>query len=837
VIPVGADGTRGRLESQLCSPDTAAEWAAARATNTYHDTNPRMPGAEKKVKARKADVRAAVLLYAEIDKRVDETKEGAEARILTRLQNHNPPPSCVIASGSGGCHAYWFLDKPIEINGDEAKADEVALYNKKLATDLDGDKCIDVCRLLRVPFTDYIPDAAKQRLGRVNGRTSILQFNETRRYPLSAFTRAVDDRLKGVAEKRLGATPAQLNGSIESIHDERIAHLPLRAKDVMQYGEDPRYVPKEGDDKDTSRSGWLFDFVCEARRAGIPDDVIAKIITDPRWKVSACVLDKPDVRREVERVLARATEVGHPPDPRPVVIYDELHLSLMFDKIERGLVSMGALIFDRGGQLVQVYRQGEATVEDGVRRNDGALTIRTVPTTRLIEIIQDNVRLRKHTKGKGDADMVPPMMVATHIAARGDRRQLRELRGTIETPILRPDGTILSIPGYDSATKLFLDTGGLHYPDIPESPTIEDARAALAVLKEPYRGFPFKPEEEDVEPGPDTHSPSRSVALSSLMTAVVAPLLRAAPLHGFTAPTMSSGKTLCANVAAMAVTGREAAMMSQGADEEEDEKRLVGVIARGDVLLLIDNIRRPVTGDLLCQVITERTVQVRMLGATGQVHLPASTFIMATGNNLQVAGDMATRAIFSTIDTGLEHPEERSFAMDLKTWVPDHRAELVAAALTLMRAYVLAGRPWPKDAKPFNRFEDWDRTVRGALLWLGEPDPCATRVDAAAMDPVRDGLAMVLSAMRSHPGLSDGQPFSAQDVVTHTRTSGDLADALACVVPGGVVTAKAVSNWLKNYKGRVVDGWKIDAYRDTHAKAMRFRLMAAKAKEQGELPI
>ena len=52
----------------------------------------------------------------------------------------------------------------------------------------------------------------------------------------------------------------------------------------------------------------------------------------------------------------------------------------------------------------------------------------------------------------------------------------------------------------------------------------------------------------------------------------------------------------------MVATGRLATAMSQGANEEEDEKRLFSVLLQGDLILLIDNVRRPIQGDALCTI-------------------------------------------------------------------------------------------------------------------------------------------------------------------------------------------------------------------------------------------
>ena len=101
---------------------------------------------------------------------------------------------------------------------------------------------------------------------------------------------------------------------------------------------------------------------------------------------------------------------------------------------------------------------------------------------------------------------------------------LPSLTGVIEAPTVRPDGSLLTTPGYDPATGLLFDPGDTRFPAIPEKPSRADAEAALEMLKRPFVAFPFLGEAD------------RSVALSSVLTVLVCRTLRAVPLFGFSAP-------------------------------------------------------------------------------------------------------------------------------------------------------------------------------------------------------------------------------------------------------------------------------------------------------------
>ena len=55
---------------------------------------------------------------------------------------------------------------------------------------------------------------------------------------------------------------------------------------------------------------------------------------------------------------------------------------------------------------------------------------------------------------------------------------------------------------------------------------------------------------------------------------------------------------------------------------------------------------------------------------------------------------------------------------DLRAWVHAHRADLVWAALTLVRAWLAAGRPQPA-VRPLGSYEAWSRVIGGILSHAG----------------------------------------------------------------------------------------------------------------------
>ena len=203
-----------------------------------------------------------------------------------------------------------------------------------------------------------------------------------------------------------------------------------------------------------------------------------------------------------------------------------------------------------------------------------------------------------------------------------------------------------------------------------------------------------------------------------------------------------------------------------------------------------------------------------------------NALITATGNNLIFAGDMTRRALLCRMDAGMEHPEGRSFDLDLRTWVPANRVRLVAAGLTILRAFVVAGRPGLDRLKPFGSFEAWSNLVRGALVWLGEPDPCITRKHIAADDPVKAQLAAFFTT--AHNVMED-RWFTAGDLLKkrfdEVDDHDDISDIIYAVLPSANVLS--MGRYLKANENKIIGGLTLRCRFDKHKKTNEFKITSS----------
>jgi putative DNA primase/helicase len=281
-----------------------------------------------------------------------------------------------------------------------------------------------------------------------------------------------------------------------------------------------------------------------------------------------------------------------------------------------------------------------------------------------------------------------PDYVAQAYLQRKGRRHLRPLHAVISTPTLRHDGSILDTPGYDPDTALFYDPCGVDYPPIPENPTQKEIAEALATLKHPIRKFPFVPDKDN-----PNRSASRSVMLSAMLTGVIRPSLTTSPLHGFTSPVAGSGKSKLGNIISIIVMGRTVHAVAETKSTDEFEKRVATALIHGEQIIGFDNCTTAVGGGLLSQALTEPSIAIRAFGTLRDAIVENAALVIANGVNLVFSGEVIRRCLRCAIDPQCENPETREFDFEPLQEVGKTRPQLVVAALTLLRAYVVAGRP------------------------------------------------------------------------------------------------------------------------------------------------
>jgi len=480
---------------------------------------------------------------------------------------------------------------------------------------------------------------------------------------------------------------------------------------------------------------------------------------------------------------------------RIVVGFDELEIA---DQMIPALASLPN-VYTRAWSLVQILRDPIERTEEGVSRKPNAPRISAMSKPRTRGLVSHNCVFHKWKTTKDGSTLVQcpvPDDPIAELHCRGEWPGIRALESIAECPVLRPDGSVLDVPGYDQSTGILYEPN-VEFPPIPPEPTLDDARKAIEALYDIVQDFPFTNPEH----------------LSSWMALLLTPFARPAidgcvPLGLLDKNAHRVGATKLADLIGRIYSGRPLPRMMQ-ADEAEMRKRLLSLAMSGDPVVLLDNVRDTLDSPVLAGTLTSQMIQDRRLGVSEMVAMPMRALWLVSANNLTLSNELVGRTLHIRLETPLEKPENRKgFRYDpLETHVQEQRPALVVAAITILRAYFHAGCP-DQNLTPWGSFEDWSRVVRGALVWAGMSDPLGGR--AELVDSGDSELGVLERVLIAWEKL--GKPVLVSELLTEIHMAAfahtELREALAelCACSADKLTARSVGAQLKKYKRRNVGG-------------------------------
>jgi hypothetical protein len=473
-------------------------------------------------------------------------------------------------------------------------------------------------------------------------------------------------------------------------------------------------------------------------------------------------------------------------------------------------------VFQRGGELVRVAG-GE---------------ILTVTAPWLKNWLEDVFEFNRwhNSGGKWVRANCPEDLPARIIADRG-AWCVPELKGVILGPVMRLDGSLLDQPGFDAATELlFLSDKPDAWPSIPNNPTPYQLEAAMHQLWKPFRMFPF------------ARPFDRAVALAALLTAIVRAVLPTAPAIAMDAPAAGSGKTKLAESVA-ALTGKRVSVAPAPTDNEELRKALLGRLSSGNPAILFDNVDQALKSSVLCEILTADKFSDRKLGVNDHISVSTRVLIIFTGNNFRPVGDLTRRVLKCRLDHGVERPDKQAFDFDPVKLATDEWMENRVAGLTLLRGFIAAGCPKGEQGT-LGSFEDWDRLIRQAVIWIGKQgfggleldDPIQSIEENVSADPDTNNLAAILKPWHA---LFGNKPVTVKKLIgarhlvasggeiskTDEESLGQLREAMEEIAGQGrdnALNRVALGRWIENRVGRILCDLRIDvAGKNDGSKAWR----------------
>ncbi|RIK36219.1 MAG: hypothetical protein DCC55_27975 [Chloroflexi bacterium] len=423
---------------------------------------------------------------------------------------------------------------------------------------------------------------------------------------------------------------------------------------------------------------------------------------------AACRQRAKQAAKQTKADARQARQAKRPVSEKPAIDLADRQLSGVVADALAALVQRNErtpaepLVYVRGGALTRIVRDESGAPGTQILSAGAVLhTLAEVADWVKISVDDDGNEFIKSE--------FPPLDVVRSVAAMGEWPGLPPLEGVVNAPTFAPDGTLHDKPGYNPVTRLF-NASGLKLGNTTPAP--EAIKWAKTLILEDLLGnFPFKDEA------------SKAHAVGLLLLPFVRPMIDGpTPLHLIDSPTPGTGKGLLTSACALPATGRDVHSMAPGKDEDEWRKRLTSTLLLGGTHISIDNIREPLDSGVLASVLTQEYIEDRVLGSSQTVRLRVRTIWCANGNNITPSDEIARRSIWIRLDANTERPWERDGFkhQNLRTWALANRGQLVTAAVTLVRAWMAAGRPvW--SGKNKGSYDAWSQVIGGILQTVEIP--------------------------------------------------------------------------------------------------------------------
>lgn len=428
-------------------------------------------------------------------------------------------------------------------------------------------------------------------------------------------------------------------------------------------------------------------------------------------------------------------------------------------------------------------------------------------------------RSRKDSAGKTETyevECTPHGASLSAALARKTWPGLQPLHGIVGAPVLRRDGTLLQVPGYDEATGLYLTTR-VALPQVPDRPTARQVRAAKDFLIGKFlRDFPWK---EDAD---------RANYLGVLATPILARYLHSLiPFVVFTATMPGSGKTILTSGPGMLYGQR---VLTWTDSNDELRKSITSVLADACGAVIFDNLAEGsvIDSPVLARLITERTWNDRLLGKNTTTAYANDRLWCATGNNLRLGGDMASRTVVIQLDPKTPRPEQRTgFAIpNLDQWIlnPANQQQVLWHLLILVIDWTRHGAPRAHRVA-MRQFTPWAEAIGGFLTHHGIEGFLANAETAHDIDE-EDAMwtAFLAQCRKVH-----GDAWKTTAELIHSADPAGLGsqwDGLFITDDRGrPYSPKALGMRLTGHVGRWHGNFRLLSDTDKHTKSKRWRVV------------
>lgn len=548
-------------------------------------------------------------------------------------------------------------------------------------------------------------------------------------------------------------------------------------------------------------------------KAGL-DDYLAKRAHERRARVLENLLSEAvdKLPTKPKQSAKKATAPASPPKPtegRELVVVNHDPLDVI-NKITSGIAAKfsGTRLFCHGDHISELITADRKPAR-----------LEPVDRDRFGDVLQQAVQtVREVVDRDGSVSYIPAWPDQRAMAAVLRRVEaFAPLTRLATAPFIRADGTVVTEPGYDPDSEVLLmpdeELAGL---EIPEHPSMEEVAAARKLILEDWLGdFPFATQAD------------RANALALILTPAIRGLVDVVPLAVLDGSRMGVGKGKLVGTMLWVYTGRPAPLTSMS-ENEELRKKITASFREGRQFMIFDE-AHTIEGEALSQALTASVWEDRILGISKNGVFPNTATWISLGNNVEVKGDIIRRAYRICLRPNHDDPENRpadSFRHpNLEQWVRENRRELLAAVLTLARAWFAAGKPRMPRPATFGSFIEWELVVGGILAHAGVPDFLVGREEwAKGSSPESDWWAGHFLWLSETFGT---EGFTVQDVVNAARRDfGRFQGPPGLLNPYDDAFPSRLPYVYRSQKGRPVAGMVLDRIGEAHGGVTRWMLRA-----------
>lgn len=407
------------------------------------------------------------------------------------------------------------------------------------------------------------------------------------------------------------------------------------------------------------------------------------------------------------------------------------------------------------------------------------------------------------------SDARPPIDIAKQI--RRFAKDFPLLRRIVSVPVFTASGKLVQTEGYDRDGELwYAPSPGFAIPPVSSNPTPLEITAAREFLVGNWLAdFPFVSEAD------------RAHTVAALLLSFARDLIDGpTPLHLVFKPAPGTGATLVVQLIGYVVAGAVPTAFTEPGEEREMRKQLITTFASNPSIFFIDNANQ-LDSASLSAAITAGVYSGRLITKGFNVRAVIRCLWIATGNNPRLTTELARRTVPIHLDAKMERPWERdpkSFRHpDIFRWTAENRARLVHAALTLIQAWIAAGRP--EGTATLGGMESWSRVI-GGILKVAGIEGFLGNLDAfygARDDETKDWSEFVQAWWKK---FGDTKVSSGELLALLVRE--EISIDLGSGNDRSIVTT--LGKLLASREGRVFDGYRIVRLEKKNQGAARWKL-------------